>query len=232
MHVALPSFGAALLGLLAIGACAGRSERTADDHSAGGAGGSGGKIGAGGGAATGVGGTAAASGTNGTTGGVGGTGGSISVTGGASALGGTGGTIDLGAAGELSIADTPQCLQPRDPGTCRGAFERWRFDSATLRCVSFIYGGCGGNDNRFDTEAACRATCVTGLPPGCGDDIATMRPEGCPCVEDSQCETFCSSPSVETTGQCEPASAGYCGSPCCTEGHCLCRVTGEHGCGV
>ena len=138
----------------------------------------------------------------------------------------------IGAAGQLSAADTPQCLQAFDPGTCRGAFDVWAFNPRTLRCEHFLYGGCDGNDNRFDTEAACQAACVAGLPSGCDDTTTSKRPEGCPCVQDSQCLSFCSSPGFEKTRSCHPAPAGYCGASCCSEGQCACRLTGEQACGA
>lgn len=51
------------------------------------------------------------------------------------------------------------CLLPQEVGMCRGVFPKWGFSAADGRCTLFTYGGCGGNLNRFDDEAACSAAC-------------------------------------------------------------------------
>lgn len=48
----------------------------------------------------------------------------------------------------------------KDAGDCEEASTKWFYDSKLNKCRLFVYGGCGGNDNRFDTEAKCRAQCV------------------------------------------------------------------------
>lgn len=35
----------------------------------------------------------------------------------------------------------------------------WYYDTERGRCLPFAYGGCGGNDNRFNTEAECTGIC-------------------------------------------------------------------------
>ncbi|XP_041919758.1 kunitz-type protease inhibitor 2 [Alosa sapidissima] len=51
------------------------------------------------------------------------------------------------------------CLIPSDPGRCRAAFPMFYYDSKTRSCRQFIYGGCGGNANRFTSEEYCMKTC-------------------------------------------------------------------------
>ncbi|XP_076442877.1 BPTI/Kunitz domain-containing protein-like [Babylonia areolata] len=51
------------------------------------------------------------------------------------------------------------CTQPKDSGLCRAAFSRWYYDRSYRRCQTFTYGGCGGNGNNFQTEAACQRMC-------------------------------------------------------------------------
>ncbi|XP_077396556.1 kunitz-type protease inhibitor 2 [Festucalex cinctus] len=52
-----------------------------------------------------------------------------------------------------------ECLSSPDPGPCRAAFPKFYFDSATGSCQSFIYGGCRGNKNRYDSAEECQARC-------------------------------------------------------------------------
>ena len=51
------------------------------------------------------------------------------------------------------------CNLPHERGNCYGYFHRWGFDSTTGKCVQFIYGGCGGNANNFETIEACEQKC-------------------------------------------------------------------------
>jgi hypothetical protein len=43
----------------------------------------------------------------------------------------------------------------RVSGICTGRYEQWYYDPAYKQCVSFHYGGCLGNANRFNTKLDC-----------------------------------------------------------------------------
>lgn len=57
------------------------------------------------------------------------------------------------------------CSQEAMTGPCRAVMPRWYFDLAQGKCVHFIYGGCGGNRNNFESEDYCMAVCKTMIPP-------------------------------------------------------------------
>lgn len=38
------------------------------------------------------------------------------------------------------------------------------YDQELKKCSSFLYHGCGGNDNRFDEENQCVEKCATEMP--------------------------------------------------------------------
>jgi papilin len=61
------------------------------------------------------------------------------------------------------------CAQTVDAGRCLAYVPMFYYDRITDRCLQFVYGGCGGNDNRFQTRESCEQRCrlkkleVTGM---------------------------------------------------------------------
>uniref|UniRef100_A0A8C5MQ53 BPTI/Kunitz inhibitor domain-containing protein n=1 Tax=Leptobrachium leishanense TaxID=445787 RepID=A0A8C5MQ53_9ANUR len=55
----------------------------------------------------------------------------------------------------------PRCLEKPEPGQCRIFAVKWYYDEDSNGCLRFWYSGCGGNQNRFETEDKCKETCLT-----------------------------------------------------------------------
>lgn len=64
----------------------------------------------------------------------------------------------------------PRCSLSLDQGPCRNYTIHWYYDKQANSCAQFWYGGCGGNDNRYETEEECKKTCVVSLRRG-GDSV-------------------------------------------------------------
>ncbi|XP_063835732.1 trypsin inhibitor-like [Ostrinia nubilalis] len=58
-----------------------------------------------------------------------------------------------------SDAPAPDCTSPFATGLCRGSFKVYGYNTDSGKCESFIYGGCLGNDNRYNTLEDCQAAC-------------------------------------------------------------------------
>ncbi|XP_017038507.1 male accessory gland serine protease inhibitor-like [Drosophila kikkawai] len=43
---------------------------------------------------------------------------------------------------------------------CEALFPSWTYNSENKECLKFIYGGCGGNDNRFGSKEDCEEKCL------------------------------------------------------------------------
>lgn len=53
----------------------------------------------------------------------------------------------------------PLCSLPAFKGSCRASFSRFFFNPSTNNCEAFLYGGCGGNGNNFESQEVCESVC-------------------------------------------------------------------------
>ncbi|NXI62588.1 EPPI protein, partial [Anseranas semipalmata] len=51
------------------------------------------------------------------------------------------------------------CRLLPDHGPCKGHFYRYAYNPATGTCQVFLYGGCRGNPNNFQTAEECQRVC-------------------------------------------------------------------------
>lgn len=61
----------------------------------------------------------------------------------------------LSCGGELAAP----CSLPSLQGPCKAYEPRWAYSSSLKKCQSFVYGGCGGNENNFESREACEEMC-------------------------------------------------------------------------
>uniref|UniRef100_A0A8C7HJZ1 Collagen alpha-1(XXVIII) chain n=1 Tax=Oncorhynchus kisutch TaxID=8019 RepID=A0A8C7HJZ1_ONCKI len=62
--------------------------------------------------------------------------------------------------GDFKKTHMVRCGQTLDPGPCRNYFVKWYYDTTANACAQFWFGGCQGNQNRFESEKSCKKTCV------------------------------------------------------------------------
>ena len=51
------------------------------------------------------------------------------------------------------------CTLEYDVGPCKAAYPRYYYDPEEKWCKKFIYGGCKGNANNFETFESCMQFC-------------------------------------------------------------------------
>ncbi|ALC38856.1 CG16713, partial [Drosophila busckii] len=59
-----------------------------------------------------------------------------------------------------AVCAEPHSLNGDGLTACEAYMPMWSFNPAENECVKFIYGGCGGNGNRFGTQQLCESACV------------------------------------------------------------------------
>lgn len=111
-----------------------------------------------------------------------------------------------GRCGGSGVSALAVCGQPKEVGLCRARLPRWYHDPSTQQCLAFYYGGCGGNDNNFRSEDACRRRCLTATP---AIDVNAVRTVNVAATSAAQTNTpaRCSQPRV--TGPCRASMHKY-----------------------
>ena len=90
-----------------------------------------------------------------------------------------------GTGGEQSSSEDI-CLLPKEPGSCEALFPAFYFDSDEGECLEFNYGGCDGNDNRFDTLEECQLACGESVGGETSDGDAGWESPGASSGESSE----------------------------------------------
>ncbi|KAF8566217.1 hypothetical protein P879_01707 [Paragonimus westermani] len=58
------------------------------------------------------------------------------------------------------VEKTPmRCMLPIVPGNCAAYIPMYAFNPEKSKCEPFVYGGCGGNENQFETLEECVDLC-------------------------------------------------------------------------
>ena len=53
-----------------------------------------------------------------------------------------------------------RCVMPPEVGRCKASMRRWYYDIESNNCKTFIFGGCGGNENNFWSKTECQVACI------------------------------------------------------------------------
>ncbi|HET9954206.1 MAG TPA: BPTI/Kunitz domain-containing protein [Polyangiaceae bacterium] len=106
-----------------------------------------------------------------------------------STFGGAGGVTSAGAGGGH---DPSVCSLPADAGPCDAAIPSFFHNPASHQCEPFVYGGCQGNANRFNSIAECESAC----------------PGATPSIDACDTSLDCLVQSAGCCGACEPVTAG------------------------
>uniref|UniRef100_A0A8V5HBM2 Uncharacterized protein n=1 Tax=Melopsittacus undulatus TaxID=13146 RepID=A0A8V5HBM2_MELUD len=61
--------------------------------------------------------------------------------------------------GDWGCFPAEPCLQPMDEGSCQHYTLLWYYHAEANACRPFLFGGCQGNSNRFETKRRCEQQC-------------------------------------------------------------------------
>ncbi|XP_060933786.1 protein AMBP isoform X2 [Limanda limanda] len=94
--------------------------------------------------------------------------------------------------------DSEACKAAPESGPCFGFFRRYFYNSTSMRCELFTYGGCLGNQNNFETMRECLQRCRT-------EAVCRLPMDPEPCTGQPTIWAFDS-----VTGTCMPYKDGIC----------------------
>lgn len=106
--------------------------------------------------------------------------------GGSQAGSGVGGTTNVGgglSAGAAGSSPNDGCGTPPVQGACMAAFEHWFNDPSTGICTPWLYGGCGANQNNYESLEQCQKACTGGCP----NLDACQQPSDCIITDPGRC---------------------------------------------
>uniref|UniRef100_A0A9J8CVW2 Tissue factor pathway inhibitor-like n=1 Tax=Cyprinus carpio carpio TaxID=630221 RepID=A0A9J8CVW2_CYPCA len=63
-------------------------------------------------------------------------------------------------ADEIYPEEDKVCSLPKDEGACFAILHKYYYDNEAKICRTFLYGGCRGNGNRFDSREDCHKVCL------------------------------------------------------------------------
>lgn len=126
--------------------------------------------------------------------------------------GGGGGGGSAGTDGGAPDGGRPDsCSLPPESGPCEAYFLRYHFDASAGRCSLFVYGGCEGNDNNFETAQDCAEACdAPPLPLAACEVDGVVYPSGSTGIGDPLSCNTCSC----TDGDVNACTEAGCPEPC------------------
>ncbi|XP_038139532.1 protein AMBP-like [Cyprinodon tularosa] len=95
---------------------------------------------------------------------------------------------------------TEACKAVPDTGPCFGMHDRYYYNSSSMGCELFKYGGCLGNQNNFKTERECLQRCRT-------EAVCRLPMAPVPCTGQPAIWAF-----DPSSGVCMPYKSGFCQS--------------------
>ncbi|XP_065821785.1 serum response factor-binding protein 1-like isoform X2 [Labrus bergylta] len=72
--------------------------------------------------------------------------------------------VEAPAVNATDFNKTEVCVLGPETGPCRAFIDHYFYNSTSMNCEIFTYGGCDGNQNNFVTESDCLHSCHTEEP--------------------------------------------------------------------
>ncbi|XP_003380506.1 putative papilin [Trichinella spiralis] len=79
--------------------------------------------------------------------------------------------------------DQDVCRMPPDEGPCLASVPKWSYNQERGECVSFVYGGCEGNGNRFSSKEECDNICNPRRTSYLNEDVCDLERDAGPCLD-------------------------------------------------